>query len=55
MSEADTKEALKEALKEWMDEKFAAFGKWSLGAISVAALGLLAYLLLTINGWHLAK
>lgn len=52
MSENETKDALKEALKEWMDEKFASFGKWSLGAIATAALGLLAYLILTTNGWH---
>jgi hypothetical protein len=37
------KAALKEALKEWLDEKFAQLGKWSMGAIAVAALGLLAW------------
>lgn len=52
MSDQDTKDALKEALKEWLDEKFATFGKWSLGAIGAAALGALAWFILTANGWH---
>lgn len=52
MSDAETKAALKEALKEWLDDRFATFGKWSLGSIAAAALGLLAYLLLSMNGWH---
>lgn len=47
------KEALKEALKEWLDDKFLTFGKWSLGAISAAALALLAWGLLVSNGWQM--
>lgn len=52
MSEQETKDALKEALKEWLDEKFAVFGKWTAAGIAVAALGALAWLILTMNGWH---
>lgn len=52
MSDQETKDALKEALKEWLDEKFAMFGKWSLSAIGAATLGLITYLLLIANGWH---
>lgn len=47
-----TKEALKEGLQEWLDAKYAAFGKWSLRAIGAAALSVLAYLYLTSKGWH---
>jgi hypothetical protein len=52
VSEEDTKEALKAALKEWLDEKFATFGRWSLTAISAASLTALAWFILTANGWH---
>lgn len=46
------KAALKEALKEWMDEKFAIFGKWSLGSLAALALGVLIYLFLLTHGWR---
>ena len=52
MSDQETKDALKEALKEWLDEKFATFGKWSAASIAAAGLGVLAWLILTMNGWH---
>lgn len=37
------KQVVKEALKEWLDEKFASFGKWSLGAIAASALVAVVY------------
>ena len=49
----DTKEqdaiklVLKDALKEWMDAKYAEFGKWSVHAILAAALAALAYYLIS--------
>ena len=46
------KEALKEALHEWLDEKFAAFGKWTLAGLMSATFTGLAYLFLTAQGWH---
>lgn len=52
MTPEEQKAALKEALKEWMDDKFAMFGKFSLGAFIVALLSIVAYALLTLNGWH---
>jgi hypothetical protein len=56
MTPDETKDALKEALKEWLDEKFAAVGRWSVSGIVVAALGALAYFILTSNGWqHVGK
>lgn len=48
----ETKAALKEALKEWLDEKFAALGRWSLGGIAALAFAALIYFILRSNGWH---
>jgi hypothetical protein len=45
------KRALKEALKEWMDEKFIAFGKWSAAAVAAMAVAALTYFILWVNGW----
>ncbi len=53
MNEEDAmKKALKEALKEWLDDKFAVFGKWSMSALAAAGLAALVYFILSINGWH---
>lgn len=46
------KEAYKEAMKEWLDDQFSKFGKWSLFAIVSAGLTALIYFILTVNGWH---
>lgn len=46
------KDVVKEALKEWLDEKFLTFGKWSLTGIAAAGLALLAYFLVWSGGWH---
>lgn len=46
------KEALKEGINEWLDAKFAALGKWSVGALAAAALAGLVYLALAGLGWH---
>jgi hypothetical protein len=45
------KAAVKEALKEWLDEKFVAFGKWSLASLAALGLAALVYFILTANGW----
>ena len=47
----DTKEALKEALKEWLDEKFAEIGRWSFMTITALVLGALVLFILKMNGW----
>ena len=52
MNEQQAKAALKEALKEWMDDKFASFGKWTFMAVGTFFFGLVVYALLALNGWH---
>lgn len=47
----ERKEIVKEALKEWLDEKMSAFGRWSLmtlGALFIAGIG---YFVLWAHGW----
>jgi len=46
------KAAFKEAAKEWLDNKFAEFGKWSAMTIAAAALVALIYFILKLNGWN---
>lgn len=46
------KEIVKEALEEWLDKKFAQFGKWTLGGLSALAFAGLVYLALAGQGWH---
>lgn len=45
------KELVKEALKEWLDDKFLAFGKWSAAAIGAAAFTALMYFIFWFDGW----
>jgi hypothetical protein len=52
INDAEFKRIVKEAIREWLDAQFAAFGKWSAIGIASATLGLLAYFLLTSSGWH---
>ena len=54
MTNEEMKKVYKEALKEWLDEKFLAFGKLSAHAIGAAALCALLYFILRTNGWFIA-
>lgn len=45
------KEAVKEALREWLDDKFAEVGKWSIRSAVALALAALVYWVLTTKGW----
>ncbi len=38
-------EIVQEAIEKWMDKKFAAFGKWTLGSVAAAAFGWLCIFL----------
>ena len=53
--EETMKKAAKEAIKEFLDEKFTVFGRWSF--YSLLALGLVAtvYFILLSQGWHLER
>lgn len=46
-----SKVIIREAITEWLNSKFAQFGRWSVIGIAAAALALLAYLLLIKTGW----
>ena len=50
--EAAMKKVMKQAIKEWMDEKFTTFGKWSAATIAILALGALAYFIVQMNGFN---
>ena len=47
MNREEQKEIVKEAIREWLDEKYAQFGKWSLHGILAAGLCALVYYLVT--------
>lgn len=48
----ETKAALKEALKEWLDEKYAELGKWTFRTFLASLVFALGYFILFTNGWH---
>lgn len=49
--ELTMRQVFKEAINEWMSDRFKEFGKWSVKSIGVAALGLLAYYVFVSKGW----
>jgi hypothetical protein len=51
MTPDEMKQITKEALKEWLDNKFLEFGKWSAGAIAAASLVALTYFMVKMNGF----
>lgn len=51
LSKDELKALFKEALKEWMDDKFRDFGKWSAASISVAILGAFMYFVFWVEGF----
>lgn len=52
MTQDDQKAAIKEAIRDWMDERFATFGKWTAGGLFGLLFGWLVYGLMSLNGWH---
>jgi hypothetical protein len=52
LNKDETKAAFKEAMKEWMDDKFREFGKWSFFTFMAALFSALVYFMLQFNGWH---
>lgn len=48
---AREKEVMKEAIREWMDDAFAEFGKWTMKGILAMAFAGAIYLALKGQGW----
>ena len=44
--------AMKEAIREWLDERFAELGRWTLRGLAAAMLAGLLWLMLISQGWH---
>lgn len=51
MTPEEQQAGLERALQDWLDHKFATFGKWTAAAIALAAFGMLIYAMLYI-GWR---
>lgn len=52
MRDAEMKRIVKDAIREWLDEQFAKFGRWSLYTVLALATASILYLSLFANGWH---
>ena len=48
----ERKEIVKEAISEWLDDKFKLLGRWTLGGLMASTVALIGYLVLWSNGWH---
>ena len=46
------KEAMREVMKEWLDDKFRQFGKWSLAGLGAVLTIAIIYFMLNLSGWH---
>lgn len=53
MTPEEQKEAVKEALQEWLDKQFTLFGRWSLRSIGAVLLATLVYMWAASHGWTL--
>lgn len=47
----EQKAIFKEAIQDWLDDKYATFGRWSFNGVLAAAIGALAYFLALKSGW----
>jgi hypothetical protein len=45
------KEAIKEAISEWLDKQFITLGKWTLKGLAAMGLAVLVYLWAAAHGW----
>lgn len=43
---------VKEAINEWLNEKYVLLGKWTLGGLIATAVAVIGYLALIEAGWH---
>lgn len=49
------KEAIKEAISEWLDKQFTTLGKWTLKGLASAGLAVFIYLYAAAHGWVVPK
>lgn len=52
---AEMKSVIREAINDFLKEKYAEVGKWTIRGIAAAALSLLTYLILHAEGWRLIR
>jgi hypothetical protein len=52
-SPEETKQAIKEGLQDWLEDKFSEFGRFSLKAIMALLLAALVYLWASTHGWKI--
>lgn len=45
------KEAIKEAISEWLDKQFSVVGRWTLKGIAAMGLAALFYIYAAAHGW----
>lgn len=50
LKKGEYKALVKEAIKEWCDDQFEAFGKWAFKSVAAACFGVIVYYLVT-HGW----
>lgn len=50
LTREEQKEVVKQAIQEWLDGQFAKFGKYSVGALISAGIGLVVYFWLVAHG-----
>jgi hypothetical protein len=46
------KEALKEGIRDWIDDKYREVGKYTLAALAAVTFAGLIYFVLMLSGWH---
>lgn len=51
MTERDQKEVMKQAIKEWMDEKYSDVGKWFVKTLLVAGVTSLLFYYISMRGF----
>lgn len=52
LDQQQQKEVIKQAIREWLDDAFADFGRWTIKGILAAAFCGAVYLAMINAGWH---
>lgn len=53
MTEPDQKEIVKQAIKEWMDERYAEIGKYAVRSLVIAGVTYFLFKYIEFRGYHL--